>query len=74
MEKNYYDILEISRVASQEIVEKAYKTLAKKYHPDLQEESNKKNAEEKMKESNEAYDVISNPEKRKEYDIKLDNA
>ena len=74
MEKNYYDILEISRVASQEIVEKAYKTLAKKYHPDLQEESNKKNAEEKMKELNEAYDVISNPEKRKEYDIKLDNA
>ena len=45
-----YDILEVSRKASKEIIEKAYKTLAKKYHPDLQvTEEDKKIAEEKMK-------------------------
>ena len=47
--KNYYEILEIDRNASKEIIEKAYKTLAKKYHPDVQEQNQKKIAEEKMK-------------------------
>ena len=37
MEQNYYDILEVNKNASSEIIEKAYKTLVKKYHPDLQE-------------------------------------
>lgn len=69
--KNYYEILEVSHNASQEIIEKAYKTLAKKYHPDLQEDTNKKEAEQKMKEINEAYDIISNPEKRSSYDEEL---
>ena len=69
--KNYYELLEVSHSASQEVIEKAYKTLAKKYHPDLQDEAHKKEAEQKMKELNEAYDVISNPEKRSTYDQEL---
>ena len=41
MDKNYYKILEIDQDASEEIIEKAYKTLVKKYHPDLQDETQK---------------------------------
>ena len=69
--KNYYELLEVSHSASQEVIEKAYKTLAKKYHPDLQDDAHKKEAEQKMKELNEAYDVISNPQKRSAYDQEL---
>ena len=69
--KNYYDILEINKNASPEIVEKAYKTLVKKYHPDLQGAESKTISENKMKELNEAYEVISNPEKRNLYNNKL---
>ncbi len=47
-----YDILEVSRKASKEVIEKAYKTLAKKYHPDLQTAENKEYAEKRMKEIN----------------------
>lgn len=71
MNKNYYEILEINRNASQEIVEKAYKTLAKKYHPDLQEGDKKSKYEEKLKIINEAYEVLCDPEKRKAYDATL---
>ena len=71
MSKNYYEILEINRNASQEIVEKAYRTLAKKYHPDLQDGDKKLKYEEKLKIINEAYDVLSDPERRKEYDTTL---
>ena len=53
MYKNYYKILEVDSSASPEVIEKAYKALAKKYHPDLQEESQKKSAGEKLKEINE---------------------
>ena len=67
-----YDILEVSRKASKEVIEKAYKTLAKKYHPDLQTAENKEIAEKRMKEINEAYDVLSDEQKRKEYDEKLE--
>ena len=73
MNKNYYDILQINQNASPEIIEKAYKTLAKKYHPDLQEESNKKQAEEILKEINEAYEILSNPDKKALYDQNLKN-
>ena len=73
MNKNYYDILQINQNASPEIIEKAYKTLAKKYHPDLQEENNKKEAEEMLKEINEAYEILSNPEKKALYDQNLKN-
>ena len=73
MKKNYYDILQINQNASPEIIEKAYKTLAKKYHPDLQEENNKKEAEEILKEINEAYEILSNPDKKALYDQNLKN-
>ena len=71
MNKNYYDILQINQNASPEIIDKAYKTLAKRYHPDLQEESNKKEAEEILKEINEAYEILSNPDKKALYDQNL---
>lgn len=70
---NYYEILEVSEKASDEVIEKAYKVLAKKYHPDLQQNGNKKNAEEKMKLVNEAYDILSNPQKREDYNKKLND-
>lgn len=73
MDKNYYDILEVNKNASPEIIEKAYKTLVKKYHPDLQENNLKNIYEEKIKKINEAYDILSNPEKRKNYDSNLKN-
>ena len=73
MDKNYYEILQINQNASPEIIEKAYKTLAKKYHPDLQEESNKKQAEEILKEINEAYEILSDPNKKTLYDQNLKN-
>ena len=69
---NYYEILEVSKNASKEIIEKAYKVLAKKYHPDLQQGEEIKKAEEKMKQINEAYEILSDDEKRKQYDIKLE--
>ena len=65
--KNYYEILEVSENASFEVIEKAYRTLAKKYHPDANPD-NKKEAEEKFKEVSEAYETLSNPQKRKMYD------
>lgn len=71
MNKNYYDILQVNKNASPEIIEKAYKILAKKYHPDLQPEEQKKQGEELLKEINEAYEVLSNPEKKKIYDNSL---
>ena len=73
MEENYYDILEINKNASPEIIEKAYKTLVKKYHPDLQKNDLKIKYEEKIKKINEAYEVLSDPEKRKNYDLNLKN-
>lgn len=73
MDKNYYEILEVDRNASSEIIEKAYKTLAKKYHPDLQDEIHKKKAEEIFKKINEAYQTLSNSELRKSYDMTLEN-
>lgn len=73
MEKNYYEILEVNQNASPEIIEKAYKTLVKKYHPDLQENNLKNIYEEKIKKINEAYDILSNTEKRKKYDLNLKN-
>lgn len=70
--KNFYEILEINENASQEIVEKAYKVLVKKYHPDLQEdEAKKQECEVKIKEINEAYETLSNSDLRHEYDNQL---
>lgn len=66
-----YDVLEVSEKASQEVIEKAYKVLVKKYHPDLQTPENRKMAEKKIQEINEAYDILGDEIKRKEYDDKL---
>lgn len=68
---NYYKILEVDKDASSEVIEKAYKTLAKKYHPDLQESNMKQKAEEKLKLINEAYEILSNPDSRAKYDATL---
>ena len=69
--KNYYEILEVDKNASSEVIEKAYKALVKKYHPDLQPPEKKKLAEDKIKLINEAYDTLSNTEKKKAYDANL---
>lgn len=71
--KNYYEILEVNPKASKEVIDKVYKILAKKYHPDTQPEDKKAWAEEKFKELNNAYEVISNEEKRKLYDEEISN-
>ena len=63
---NYYKILGISKTASEADIKKAYRKLARKYHPDLN--PNDKVAEKKFKEINEANEVLSNPENRKKYD------
>ncbi|MCR2044961.1 molecular chaperone DnaJ [Anaerosalibacter massiliensis] len=65
--QDYYEILNLSKDATDEDIKKAYRRLAKKYHPDLNQ-GNKEEAEQKFKEINEAYEVLSNPEKRSRYD------
>ena len=64
--KDYYEILGVSKTASTDEIKKAYRKLALKYHPDRNKE--KPEAERKFKEISEAYAVLSDPEKRKEYD------
>jgi len=63
--RDYYEILAIKRGASQDEVQRAYRKLARKYHPDVSKASD---AEEKFKEINEAHEVLKDPEKRKMYD------
>ena len=64
--RDYYDILGVGKNASDEELKRAYRKLAMKYHPD--KNPNKKEAEERFKEINEAYAVLSDKEKRKQYD------
>jgi DnaJ-class molecular chaperone len=68
MDKSYYDILGISKTASQDEIKKAYKTLAKKYHPDKLSPEEKEAGAEKFKEISEAYSVLIDPEKKDYYD------
>lgn len=63
--KDYYKILGVSRDATDEEIKKVFRRLARKYHPDVSKEEN---AEQKMQEVNEAYAVLSDPEKRAAYD------
>lgn len=66
MSKNYYDILGVNKGSTQEEIKKAYRKLAVQYHPDKNPDN--KEAEERFKEANEAYEVLSDDVKRKNYD------
>jgi curved DNA-binding protein len=63
--KDYYKIMGLSRNANEDEIKRAYRKLARKYHPDVSKE---KDAEAKFKELGEAYEVLKDPEKRAAYD------
>lgn len=67
-QRDYYEILGVARTASQDDLKKAYRRLARQYHPDLHSGSRKSQMEQKFKELNEAYEVLGNPDARKKYD------
>ena len=64
--RDYYEVLGVSKGASDDEIKKAFRKMSKKYHPDLN--PNNKEAEKKFKEVNEAYQVLSDPEKKSKYD------
>lgn len=70
MKENYYQILNISRSASLDEIKKAYRRLSKKYHPDSNPE--REDAQERFHKISEAYTVLQDPKKRKEYDKELE--
>ncbi|BCZ18098.1 hypothetical protein NHP190003_13800 [Helicobacter sp. NHP19-003] len=70
MSKSLYSTLEVAEGASQEEIKKSYRRLARKYHPDL---NKGKEAEEKFKEINAAYEILNDPQKRAQYDQFGDN-
>jgi curved DNA-binding protein len=63
--RDYYEVVGVARDATQDEIKRAYRRLARKYHPDVSDETN---AEERFKEAGEAYEVLKGPEKRAAYD------
>src|SRR5512146_1413233 len=63
--KDYYEVMGVARTASQDEIKRAYRKLARKFHPDVSKEQH---AEDKFKELQEAYEVLKDPEKRAAYD------
>ena len=64
--RDYYEVLGVDKSADEEAIKKAYRTLAKKYHPDAN--PGDAEAEKKFKEASEAYAILSDPEKKRQYD------
>ena len=64
--RDYYEVLGVGKSATDAELKSAYRKLAKKYHPDLNKDN--KEAEEKFKEVNEAYGILSDPDKKNKYD------
>ena len=71
MAKNYYEVLGVDKKASQDDIKAAYRKLARQYHPDLH--PNDEECAKKFKEINEANEVLSDPQKRQQYDMELEN-
>lgn len=67
-QREYYDVLGVARAATPDEIKKAYRRLARQYHPDLHTGGRKAQMEHKFKELNEAHEVLGNPESRKKYD------
>ena|SRR5437660_6588855 len=68
---SFYDVLQVSSTATPEVIRAAYRTLIEKYHPDKNPENRRSMAEEISRQLNQAYAVLSNPQKRREYDRHL---
>ena len=66
--RDYYEVLGVPRTATAEEIKRAYRQLARKHHPDLQPAAERAKASERFKEINEAYEVLSDPDKRAKYD------
>src|SRR3954453_15850298 len=68
VKRNYYEVLGVSRTSDGEEIKRAYRRLAMKYHPDRNNGEDKADAELKFKECSEAYEVLSDPQRRARYD------